>query len=632
MRKPWTDRWTALLERWGQFMSRHRVATHVVLGLLVVAAAVDLRSARVNPDWLGLFEPQDPVLLQYQRYAADGEGGRTLYLKLQRDDAGKTQDALIDLSGVVMIRPLPPAHRGSPSLWFALVLDPKENPADYERTAEEIRQRLRKAGLPFGLTGAPVLLQEFRDSVQRDFVWTSLLSLALVGGVLLLILRSPVAVLLGIGYELAGLLVAVALCVRLTGDLNMLSAALPCVLVGLGADFVIHCLAVAGDPQEPGLPSVRIYRRLAVPMFGGALTTAAAFASLALADLQGLRTLGALGALGMLCMFVTVLLVLPPMLDRIRRSAPHCPTPVWLPRKRAWRRGLGLGLALACLVLAAFAGRLRSEDRLDHLYDPNLPSLVLQSELAGYLGVYPSPLFLAVDAFRLTDVADQLAAPGHPFQLVLPPGGLPATGKVIVPLFARENPFAADAFASLKKELAKLLGGPDTFVLTGEAAVSLHLNHLLQRGMTLAFGAVFLVLLAVLILLFRRTRFVAGPLTVLLLVMGGILGLMGLLGIRLSAYTLTLFPLFVGIGVDDCLYVTQLARDGKVLRESPETVLAITLTTVTTVFGYGSLLTAHNAGFQAMGATASIGLILMYAGAVYLLPALLGARSRRPAG
>ena len=51
--------------------------------------------------------------------------------------------------------------------------------------------------------------------------------------------------------------------------------------------------------------------------------------------------------------------------------------------------------------------------------------------------------------------------------------------------------------------------------------------------------------------------------------------------------------------------------------------LAITLTTVTTLLGYGSLLIARNAGFQAMGATAVIGLALMYAGAVYLLPALL---------
>ncbi len=613
MNRHWTDSWVLLLTRWGQGVRRHPWIAHGLLVVLVALAVFDLRSARVDPDWLGLFRPGDPVLREYQQYAADNEGGRTLYLRL----AGDTVPAgLADVPLVVAVRPLSAAETKGPH-WFSLVLDPKGTASEYEQAAATVRARLQAAGIEFGLTGGPVLLQEFRDSVQRDFVWTSLLSLLLVGLVLVLTLRSVVAVLLGVGYELAGLLVAIAAAVRLTGELNMLSAALPCVLVGLGADFVIHCLAVAeGDD-----PAARIYQRLAVPMFGGALTTAAAFASLALADLHGLRSLGVVGALGLLCMFASVVLFLPPMLGLVKRSAPCCPRPVWVPRRPAIRVLAGVGLGSGCLVLALFSGRVRTEDRLDRLYDPELPSLVLQNQLAEQLGVYPSPLFLATDAARVVAVADRLADPALPFRLSPPSGALPVSGPVVIPLFARGNPFAAATFARLQDELTRLLG--DGFTLTGEAAVSLHLNELLQRGMKLAFGAVFLVLLAVLATLFRRARLVAGPLVVLLVVTVGILGLMGLAGIRLSAYTLTLFPLFVGIGVDDCLYVTHLNQAGEQLHRSPKTVLAITLTTVTTVLGYGSLLTARNAGFQAMGATAAIGLVLMYAGAVYLLPALL---------
>lgn len=611
----WTDGGVRRLTRWGQVVRRHPWIAHGVLVVLVALAAFDLRSARVDPDWLGLFRPADQVLREYQHYAADSEGGRTLYLRL----AGDTLPTdLADVPLVVATRPLTAAAAEGPH-WFALVLDPKGTAGEYEQAAATVRARLQAAGADFGLTGGPVMLQEFRASVQRDFVWTSLLSLLLVGLVLILALRSVLAVLLGVGYELAGLLVGMAAAVRLTGGLNMLSAALPCVLVGLGADFVIHCLAVA-EGDDPAAP---IYQRLAVPMFGGALTTAAAFASLALADLHGLRSLGIVGALGLLCMFASVVLFLPPMLGHVRRSAPRCPNPVWVPRRPAVRVFAGVGLGAGCLVLAAFSGRIRTEDRLDRLYDPELPSLVLQNELAEQLGVYPSPLFLATDAAGVVAAADRLADPALPFRLSLPPEGLPAAGPVVIPLFARGNPFAAETFARLQDELTRLLGGRDTFTLTGEAAVSLHLNELLQRGMKLAFGAVFLVLLAVLATLFQRSRLVAGPLLVLLVVTVGILGLMGLAGIRLSAYTLTLFPLFVGIGVDDCLYVTHLNQAGEQLHRSPKTVLAITLTTVTTVLGYGSLLTARNAGFQAMGATAAIGLLLMYAGAVYLLPALL---------
>lgn len=625
MRAHWTDWWVGLLTRWGDRVRRYPRTAHALLLLAVAVALFDLRSARLDPDWLGLFRPDDPVLAEYQRYAVGSEGGRTLYLRLA---AGEVPAAVQAVPGVVAMRPLT-TPKGSGPAWYALVLDPQGNAADYERAAATVGDRLWAAGADFGLTGGPVMLQEFRESVQRDFVWTSLLSLGLVGLVLIVALRSPVAVLLGIGYELAGMLLAIAVAVRLTGDLNMLSAALPCVLVGLGADFVIHCLAVAGDPRASDDPAVRIYQRLAVPMFGGALTTAAAFASLALADLRGLRSLGVLGGLGLLLMFATVVLFLPPMLGLVRRSAPRRPNPVWLPRRRGLRLLMGAGLGVGCLVLAGFAGWLRTEDRLDRLYDPELPSLVLQNQLAEQFGVYPSPLFLATDGARLAAVADRLADPALPFRLSLP-GALPP-GPLVVPLFALGNPFAAETFAGLQSELGRLLGGADSFTLTGEAAVSLHLNELLQRGMKLAFGAVFLVLLAVLVLLFRRFRLVLGPLLVLLVITAGILGLMGLVGIRLSAYTLTLFPLFVGIGVDDCLYVTHLNQGGGELRRSPETVLAITLTTVTTVLGYGSLLTARNAGFQAMGATAAIGLLLMYTGAVYLLPALLPARPAKQA-
>ena len=623
----WTDWWVGFLTRWGDRVRCHPKAAHALLLLAVGVAVYDLRSARMDPDWLRLFRADDPVLREYQSYAADGEGGRTLYLRLPAGDAPL---AAIDAPGIVAVRPLALAE-DSGSAWYALVLDSRGTAADHEETAETLRVRLRSANLEFGLTGGPVMLREFRASVQRDFVWTSLLSLVLVGVVLVVVLRSSLAVLLGVGYELAGMLRAIALAVRLTGDLNMLSAVLPCVLVGLGADFVIHCLAMAGEAGDGGEPAGRIYERLAVPMFGGALTTAAAFASLALADLRGLWSLGVLGALGLLFMFGCVILFLPPMLGVLRCSFPRRPEPVWVPRRRGLRLFLGAGLGVGCLVLAVFAGRLRPEDRLERLYDPELPSLVLLNQLREQLGFYPSPLFLRAEGARIMAAAESLANPALPFRMFLPPGGTLPPGPVVIPLFAVGNPFAAETFAGLEDELARLLGGADSFALTGEAAVSLHMNTLLQRGMTLAFGTVFLVLVVVLIVLFRRFRLVLGPLLVLLAATAGILGLMGLAGIRLSAYTLTLFPLFIGIGVDDCLYVTHLARDGGQLRRSPATALAITLTTVTTMLGYGSLLVARNAGFQAMGATATIGLLLMYAGAVYLLPALLPERGGFPA-
>ena len=105
------------------------------------------------------------------------------------------------------------------------------------------------------------------------------------------------------------------------------------------------------------------------------------------------------------------------------------------------------------------------------------------------------------------------------------------------------------------------------------------------------------------------------------------LGALGLFGISLSAYNLTLFPLFIGIGVDDCLYVAHAARRGRDLGDARHIVRGITLTTVTTLFAYGSLVYAKNYGFASMGKTAAIGLALTYLCALYVLPLFLRRRA-----
>ena len=148
----------------GDRVRRYPKSAHALLLLAVLVALFDLRSARLDPDWLGLFRPDDPVLAEYQRYAADGEGGRTLYLQLA---AGEAPASVRDVPGVVAVRPLTAPKESGP-VWYALVLEPQGTAADYEQAAATVRDRLRSADLDFGLTGGPVMLQEFRESVQRD--------------------------------------------------------------------------------------------------------------------------------------------------------------------------------------------------------------------------------------------------------------------------------------------------------------------------------------------------------------------------------------------------------------------------------------------------------------------------------
>jgi predicted exporter len=96
------------------------------------------------------------------------------------------------------------------------------------------------------------------------------------------------------------------------------------------------------------------------------------------------------------------------------------------------------------------------------------------------------------------------------------------------------------------------------------------------------------------------------------------------LHIRLSLYTIVLFPLFLGISVDDFIHILfhQLKNKEK-LKSNSRLIQSITLTTITTVAGYGSLLIAANTGFRTMGLAAVIGLLVAFSCACYLLPILL---------
>jgi predicted RND superfamily exporter protein len=135
-----------------------------------------------------------------------------------------------------------------------------------------------------------------------------------------------------------------------------------------------------------------------------------------------------------------------------------------------------------------------------------------------------------------------------------------------------------------------------------------------------ALPAVFLTLAVLLLAWLRHPLAVASPLLCLALAIAASLGTMGWINIRLSVYTLTLIPLFVGIGIDDLLYVTHAQKSGVALEQNRPLLKAISLTTLTTILGYGSLTTAENNGFVAMGKTAVLGLALMYLTAILVLP------------
>ncbi|MBI2205105.1 MAG: MMPL family transporter [Candidatus Rokubacteria bacterium] len=119
------------------------------------------------------------------------------------------------------------------------------------------------------------------------------------------------------------------------------------------------------------------------------------------------------------------------------------------------------------------------------------------------------------------------------------------------------------------------------------------------------------------------------------LIVGGLwtLGLMGLVGVAFNPANLLLLPLIVGIGIDSGIYVVQRVREsggaGAPLPRS--TGRAITLSALTTMVGFGSLMISGHRGISSLGLVVVLGVGSVLVASLTTLPSLVALLARRRA-
>lgn len=176
------------------------------------------------------------------------------------------------------------------------------------------------ADVTWGLTGVPAMVVEEQEAMQRDLPITG--GISLVGCVLIFLLayrsvKGTIVVLLPLGL---GLVLALGLTTLTVGHLNLLTNAMAVILVGMGIDFGVHLLARIRHEhalgEEPEAATHRALERTGPPIVAGALTSAAAFATLMLTDFAALEELGLIASLGLLSMLLATFVALPLHLGR----------------------------------------------------------------------------------------------------------------------------------------------------------------------------------------------------------------------------------------------------------------------------------------------------------------------------
>ena len=144
----------------------------------------------------------------------------------------------------------------------------------------------------------------------------------------------------------------------------------------------------------------------------------------------------------------------------------------------------------------------------------------------------------------------------------------------------------------------------------------------LRRLGTAALGAVFLVLA-----LAFRLRPKPMLLALLPVTLGCLwtLGFAGLTGLPLDLFGLAIFPILLGIGIDDGLHAVVGAQGqgpGAIARSAADAGRAMVLTTATTACGFGSLALSHIPALEGGGALIAFGTFACLMATLLVLPAI----------
>lgn len=295
-----------------------------------------------------------------------------------------------------------------------VVLEPKGRAFDpgeaarFTDEAEGILAAVHDAhpGVRFDLTGGHVIARQTEQMMRTDLQRSSVLSLVLASLVFVVTFRRVRALVAVLPPLAAGTLWTTAIAALTYPRLSAIATAFAAVVVGVGVDTGVHVygrlLAARRAGLSPSQAADAARRETWRPTLGAAVAAGAAFACLALADIEGMRQLGILCGIGEVLTAVAILIVVPEIGARLERGDPPRSLRVgWvsaLTRTRA-RSALALAGAAACVVAAVEIGPPHVAHGVVALDAKTIPAMaVYDAVYAAFGGTRGQLLVVSTDA------------------------------------------------------------------------------------------------------------------------------------------------------------------------------------------------------------------------------------------
>ena len=274
--------------------------------------------------------------------------------------------------------------------------------SDVEGVLERVRPEKFGSGLEVELAGRYKKRVDLERVLARDLAFTGSLAFLLVLGYVALHFRRVSAVVLVMAPLVLGLGLVYGLAGFGFGTLNVLTAFVGAILLGIGIDNGIHMLGRFDEARRNGAAPERAVSvaladagRVSV---AAALTTASAFGCLALSDFRAFREFGLLSAAGMVLVLGSYVTVLPALIGLFTRYAPSAssaPTGLRLPfvpsllRAAPW---ISAGLAILLVALSARAPAVRFNADFAALDRADVPSFRVEPDINRLLGRSQTPV------------------------------------------------------------------------------------------------------------------------------------------------------------------------------------------------------------------------------------------------
>ena len=295
------------------------------LGALSVSNSLDI--------W---YPEDDPELIQYREFQ-EQYGNDEVVIAALKSEAGfdhedgdilleELTDALFDIPGVASVTSritVPLSLRGArdrllsedgrTTVVIAQMMTGNDIEAQRHRILEDIRSTFVRFDLPYYLAGYGVIYDALNEASTVGATTLIISAHALMILLLWIFFRKPGPVFVTLFAVGVAIIWTMGLYVALGRQLNMVTMALPTLVLVIGIADSVHLLRAVATESKHLPHAERVIRALAAmlpPCFVTSVTTAAGFLALTTSSLPIVRNLGLFGAIGMLCAFVASFVLL----------------------------------------------------------------------------------------------------------------------------------------------------------------------------------------------------------------------------------------------------------------------------------------------------------------------------------